>query len=217
MLGIVLCDYHLTVTWLSASKCSSKVLFQSSNLTGSVRFRVNFDGCLVQWHICVHQCILGICMRIMCLTQSTWKVWNGDGWSTVKTMPCCTSVDLVHGSASKVNCSGADAQVVFWQMLGIVLCDYHLTVIWLSASKCSSKVLFQSSNLTGSVRFRVNFDGCLVQWHICVHQCILGICMRISCASRRAHGKFEMVMVETWSRRCHAAPLLISSMGQLAK
>ena len=99
--------------WLSASNCSSEVLFQSSDLTGSVRVRVNFDGCLVQQHISAHQCILGIHMRVMCLAQSTWKVWNGDGRSMVETMPCCASVYPVHGSASKVNCSDADAQVVF--------------------------------------------------------------------------------------------------------
>ena len=36
---------------------------------------------------------------------------NGDGQSTVKTTPCCASAYPVHGSASKVNHSSADAQV----------------------------------------------------------------------------------------------------------
>ena len=37
---------------------------------------------------------------------------NGEGRSTVEMMPCCASAYPVHGSASKVNHSGADAQVV---------------------------------------------------------------------------------------------------------
>ena len=33
--------------------------------------------------------VLGIRMRIMCLTWSMWKVRNGEAWSAGKTMPCC--------------------------------------------------------------------------------------------------------------------------------
>ena len=143
-----MCDYHLTVMWLSASNCSSEVLFQSSNLTGSVRVRVNFGGCLVQQHISAHQYILGIRMRIMCLTQSMWKVWNGDGRSVVKTMPCCASVYPVHGSASKVNCSDADTQVVFcYDCLVFHPFVEQLTVFYVSGFVLASSSILQVLNL----------------------------------------------------------------------
>jgi len=47
---------------------------------------------------------------------------NGDGRSMVKTMPCCASAYPIHGSASKVNHLGADAQVVsFTVILSFIL------------------------------------------------------------------------------------------------
>ena len=58
---------------------------------------------------------LGIRMRIMRLTSSTWKVRSDEisnGWSTAEMTLCCTSAYPVHRLASNVNCSGADAQVV---------------------------------------------------------------------------------------------------------
>ena len=54
---------------------------------------------------------LGIRMRIMCLTRSTWKVRNGKARSTVEMTPCWPLPNLLHRSASEVNCSSADAQV----------------------------------------------------------------------------------------------------------
>ena len=56
--------------------------------------------------------ILGIRMRIMCLTRSTWKVQNGEARSAVEMTPCCPPPIPLHGSASEVNSSSADTQVV---------------------------------------------------------------------------------------------------------
>ena len=58
--------------------------------------------------------ILGIHMCIMCLTQSTWKVKSD---KMVKLKHCRNDTILSsaypsHGSASQVNCLGADMQVV---------------------------------------------------------------------------------------------------------
>ena len=58
---------------------------------------------------------------------------NGDGRSTVETTPCCTSAYHVHGSVSKVNRSGADAQVVSCHgYLASLFCGAvnHLLYLW---------------------------------------------------------------------------------------
>ena len=41
-------------------------------------------------------------MRTMCLTQSTWKVRNGEAQSAVETTPCCPPpIPFTDGSAPK--------------------------------------------------------------------------------------------------------------------
>ena len=146
--------YCVIITWLSCDclqvtavvKCYFKAPIWLVQLELGVR--VNFDGCLVQQHISAHQCILGIHMRIMCLTQSMWKVWNGDGRSMVETMPCCASVYPVHGSASKVNCSDADTQVVFcYDCLRFHPFVEQLTVFYVSGFVLASSSILRVLNL----------------------------------------------------------------------
>ena len=60
---------------------------------------------------------------------------NGDGRSTVETTPCCTSAYHVHGSVSKVNRSGADAQVVS--------CHHYLVVVHPFVKQLASCLLYQ--------------------------------------------------------------------------
>ena len=60
--------------------------------------------------------LLGIRMRIGCLTRSTWKARNGEARSAVvEALSIQRSAVLrlsVHKSASEVNRSGGDAQVI---------------------------------------------------------------------------------------------------------
>ena len=49
-------------------------------------------------------------MCIMCLTPNTWKIPNGKAQSVIQ-MTCAVLRLSIHESASKVNRSGADAQV----------------------------------------------------------------------------------------------------------
>ena len=51
-------------------------------------------------------------MRIMCLTLSTWKVRSDETAKRGRDNAVLSSAYPVHGSASEVNRSDADAQVV---------------------------------------------------------------------------------------------------------
>ena len=68
---------------------------------------------------------------------------NGDGQSTVETMPCCASAYPIHGSASQVNRLGANAQVVSCH--GYLV--FHPFVEQLTVSYVSRLVLALSSIL----------------------------------------------------------------------
>ena len=83
-------------------------------------------------------------MRIMCLTQSTWKVRNGKARSTVEMMPCCPPPIPLHGSASEVNSSSADTQVVSCHSYPVV---FHPIVEQLTIFHTSGLVLALSSIL----------------------------------------------------------------------
>ena len=91
-------------------------------------------------------------MRIMCLTPSTCVESlirrNGDGRSTVETTPCCASAYPVQGSASKVNPSGADAQVVPCHgYLAFHPRVEQLTVFYVSGLVLASSSILQVLNL----------------------------------------------------------------------
>ena len=81
-------------------------------------------------------------MRIMCLTQSTWKVRNGEARSAVEMMPCCPPPIPLHGSASEVNSSSADTQVVSCHRYA-----FHPIVEQLTVFHTSGLVLASSSIL----------------------------------------------------------------------
>ena len=88
----------------------------------------------------IHTYILGIRMRIRCLTRSTWKVRNGDRSSkrwrrAVLRLP-------VHESASEANRSGGDTQVVSCHRYLIV---FHPFVEQLTVFHTSGLVLASSS------------------------------------------------------------------------
>ena len=78
-------------------------------------------------------------MCIRCLTWSTWKVRNGEARSAGETTPCCPPP---HGSASKVNHSGGDAQVVSCHRYLVV---FHPFVEQLTVFHTSGLVLALSS------------------------------------------------------------------------
>ena len=55
---------------------------------------------------------LGICMRIVCLTRSTWKVRNGEALEGLVRRHRAVLRLSVHESTSGVNRSGDDTQVI---------------------------------------------------------------------------------------------------------
>ena len=96
--------------------------------------------------------VLGIRMCIMCLTPSTCVESlirrNGDGRSRVETTLCCTSAYPVQRSASKVNPSGADVQVVPCHgYLVFHPCVEQLTVFYVSGLVLASSSILRVLNL----------------------------------------------------------------------
>ena len=82
-------------------------------------------------------------MRIMCLTPSTWKVRSDKMAMVEARLRRHRAAPPVHGSASKVNHSGADAQVISCH--GYLV--YHPFVEQLTVFYISGLVLASSSIL----------------------------------------------------------------------
>ena len=80
----------------------------------------------------------------MHIMRSTWKVRNGETQSTVKMTPCCPPPIPLHGSASEVNSSSADAQVVSCHHYLVI---FHPFVEQLTIFHTSGLVLASSSIL----------------------------------------------------------------------
>jgi len=93
---------------------------------------------------------LGIRMHIRCLTRSTWKVRNGESQSAGETMPCCPPPVSVHKSASEVNHSGGDVQVISCHHYLDVFHPFveQLTVFHTSGLVLASSSIFQVLNTT---------------------------------------------------------------------
>ena len=81
--------------------------------------------------------ILGICLRIMCLMPSTWKVQSNEIAKRGRDDAMLASTYPVQGSASEVNHSGADAQVVS--------CHRYLVISHLFVEKLASRLLYIST------------------------------------------------------------------------
>ena len=74
--------------------------------------------------------------------RTTWKVQNGEARSTGEMTPCCPPPVSVHESASKVNSSGGDVQVVSCHRYLVV---FHPFVEQLTVFHTSGLVLASSS------------------------------------------------------------------------
>ena len=77
--------------------------------------------------------VLGMHMRIICLTQSTWKI-SGKIAKCGRDDMVLTSTYLVHRSASKMNRSGADVQAVSCYCYLVIFHPFveQLTVLYIS-------------------------------------------------------------------------------------
>ena len=87
-------------------------------------------------------------MRIMCLTPSTWKVRSDVSSKRGRDDAVLSSAYPVHGSASKVNCLDADAQVVFcYGCLVFHPFVEQLTVFYVSGFVLASSSILRVLNL----------------------------------------------------------------------
>ena len=90
--------------------------------------------------------ILGIHMRIMCLTPSTWKVWSDEmaKLEVLSRRRCAVLRPLSRSRITEVNCSGADVQLISCHRYLVV---FHPFVKQLTVFHTSGLVLPSSSIL----------------------------------------------------------------------
>ena len=74
---------YLQCTWM-LQKCDTVITLSHTDLHWEA-FELELVCCLVY----DTRSLLGICMRIRCLTWSTWKDRNSEPQSAGETMPCC--------------------------------------------------------------------------------------------------------------------------------
>ena len=108
--------------------------------------------------------LLGIHMRIMCLTRSMWKVRNGEARSAVEMTLCCPPPIPLHGSASKVSSSSGDAQVISCHRYLVV---FHSFVEQLTVFHTSGLVLASSSILRV---LDLHLHHAMASWAACAKQ-----------------------------------------------
>ena len=81
--------------------------------------------------------ILGICLRIMCLMPSMWKVQSNEIAKRSRDDAMLASTYPVQGSANEVNHSGANIQVVS--------CHRYLVISHLFVEELASRLLYIST------------------------------------------------------------------------